>query len=67
MSKLLRRRLTTQAMDQTIAWVVAWLLLVVCTTLVLKMLPLLDLRWSLLLVFSVSAGWLVLAWLSPLR
>jgi hypothetical protein len=62
MYKLMMRRVTSPAVDDRLGWVVGYLFLVICTTLMLKMLPMLGLFTSVVLVFCVSVGWLVIAW-----
>jgi hypothetical protein len=62
MYKLLKRRVTSTALDERLGWLVGFLFLVICTTLMLKMLPMLGLFTSAVLVFCVSVGWLVIGW-----
>jgi hypothetical protein len=62
MHKLLMRRVTSPAVDERLGWVVGFLFLVVCTTVMLKMVPTLGLLTSSVLVLCVSAGWLVIGW-----
>jgi hypothetical protein len=61
----LTRRVTSPGLDEGLGWVVGFLFLVVCTTLMLKMLPTLGLFTSTVLVLCVSAGWLVIGWEAP--
>ena len=61
MYKLMRRRITSTALDKCLGWVIGFLFLVICTTLVLKMLPMLGLFTGAVLVLCVSVGWLVIA------
>ena len=65
MYKFLTGRITSPALDERLGWVVGFLFLVVCTTLMLKMLPTLGLLTSAVLVLCVSAGWLVIGWEAP--
>lgn len=65
MYKLLTRRVTNHAQDERFCWLVGFLFLVVCTTLMLKMLPTLGLLASAALVLCVSAGRLVTGWQAP--
>ena len=65
MYKFLTRRITCPALDERLGWVVGFLFLVVCTTLMLKMLPTLGLLTSAVLVLCVSTGWLVIGWDAP--
>jgi hypothetical protein len=65
MYKFLMRRVTSPALDERLGWVVGFLFLVVCTTLMLRMLPTLGLLTSAILVLCVSAGWLVIGWEAP--
>ena len=60
MRRLLVMRLTGARFDIGFAWVAGFLLLVACTTLVLKVLPELSLLRSMVLVVAVSAAWLVI-------
>jgi membrane protease YdiL (CAAX protease family) len=62
MSKLLTRRITSPAQDERLGWVVAFLFLVVCTALTLKMFPTLPLLNGSAVVLCVSIGWLVIGW-----
>jgi hypothetical protein len=62
MYRFLTRRVTSPALDERLGWVIAFLFLVVCTTLMLKMLPTLGLLTSAVLVLCVSGGWLVIGW-----
>jgi hypothetical protein len=62
MYKFLTRRVTSPALDDRLGWVVAFVFLVVCTTLVLEMLPTLGLLTSAVLFLCVSTGWLVIGW-----
>ena len=66
MYKFLTRRVTSPALDERLGWVVGFLFLVVCTTLMLKMFPTLGLLTSAVLVLCVSAGWLVIGWEAPI-
>ena len=65
MYRFLTRRVTSPALDERLGWVVGFLFLVACTTLMLKMLPTLGLLTSTVLVLCVSAGWLVIGWEVP--
>ena len=62
MNKLMMRRVTSTAFDQRLGWLIGFLFLVICTTLVLRMLPTLGLFTSAVLVLCASAGWLVIGW-----
>ena len=62
MYKFLTRRVTSPALDDRLGWVVAFLFLVACTTLMVKMVPTLPLLNSAVLVVCVSIGWLVIGW-----
>jgi hypothetical protein len=66
MYKLLTRPVTSRALDERFAWVVGFLFLVVCTTLMLKMLPTLGLLTSTILVLCISVGWLVIGSEAPI-
>ena len=65
MYKLFTSHVTSRALDERFGWVVGFLFLVVCTTLMLKMLPTLGLLTSTILVLCVSVGWLVIGWQAP--
>jgi uncharacterized protein len=62
MYKLLTRRVTSPALDERLGWVVAFLFLVACTILMVKMVPTLPPPTRTVLVVCVSIGWLVIGW-----
>ena len=62
MYKLLTRRITSPALDERLGWVVAFLFLVACTILMVKMVPTLPLPTRTVLIVCVSIGWLVIGW-----